>query len=116
MKYMLLIYQAEGSESGLSEKEMGEYFASWGTFDAEARKRHTVLDGAPFEGVAAAKTVRSQDGKTVTSDGPFAETKEQLGGFYHIDAKDVQEATEMASHMPHLAYGGSVEVRPIMEM
>lgn len=116
MKYMLLIYQTEGAESHLSEQEQGEYFGKWGAFDAEARSKTNVLDGAPLEGVATATTVRLTGGKAVVSDGPFAETKEQLGGFYLIDAKDLDEATAMAGMMPHLPYGGSVEIRPIMEM
>jgi hypothetical protein len=116
MKYMLLIYQTEGAESGLSEQELGAYFGKWGAFDAEARAKTTVLDGAPLEGVATATTVRTNGGKSVLSDGPFAETKEQLGGFYLIDAKDLDEATSMAGMMPHLAYGGSVEVRPVRNM
>jgi len=116
LKYMLLIYQTEGAEAGLNEQELGEYFGKWGAFDAEARSKTNVLDGAPLEGIATATTVRVSGGKAVVSDGPFAETKEQLGGFYLIDAKDLDEATAMAGMMPHLAYGGSVEVRPVREM
>jgi len=116
LKYMLLIYQTEGSQGDMSEQEQGEYFGKWGAFDAEARSKTTVLEGAPLEGIATATTVRMTAGKAVVSDGPFAETKEQLGGFYMIDAKNLDEATAMAGMMPHLPYGGSVEVRPLMEM
>ena len=116
MKYMLLIYQTEGAESGMSESEQGEYFARWGAFDAEARAKTKVLDGAPLNGVASATTVRLSDGKSVMSDGPFAETKEQLGGYYMIDAEHLDQATAMAAMMPHLEYGGAVEVRPVREM
>ena len=116
MKYMLLIYQTEGRVGKLSEQEQGEYFGKWGEFDSEARAKTTVLDGSALEAVAAATTVRSEGGKAVTSDGPFAETKEQLGGYYLIDAKNLDEATGMAGMMPHLAFGGSVEVRPLLDM
>jgi hypothetical protein len=116
MTYMLLIYQTEGAQSGMSESERGEYLAKWGASDSEARAKTTVLDGAPFDDVASATTVPLSGGKAVMSDGPFAETKEQLGGFYMIDAKHLDEATAMAAMMPPLERGGAVEVRPVLEM
>jgi len=116
MTYMLLIYQTEGAQSGMSESERGEYLAKWGASDSEARAKTTVLDGAPFDDVASATTVPLSGGKAVMSDGPFAETKEQLGGFYMIDEKHLDEATAMAAMMPPLERGGAVEVRPVLEM
>jgi hypothetical protein len=116
MKYMLWIYQTEGAQSGMSESGRGEYFAKWGAFDSEACAKTTVPHGAPLDDVASATTVRLSGRKAVMSDGPFGETKEQLGGFYMIDAKHLDEAAAMAAMMPHLEHGGAVEVGLVLEM
>ncbi len=116
MKYMLMIYDHEEAVQAMSEQEMGLNMERWFAFDADARKITTILDGAPLQPTATATTVRESGGKPIVSDGPFAETKEQLGGFYLIDAKDLDEAMSVASKMPHLALGGSVEVRPVMDL
>ncbi len=116
MKYMLLIYGQEAAMAGMNEKEAGEHMAEWYAFDAEARKKTTVLDGAPLQSVTTATTVRSNGSGSILSDGPFAETKEQLGGYYLIEAKGLDEATAMADMMPNLGLGGSVEVRPLLDM
>jgi len=71
--------------------------------------------GEALQPVSTATTVRATESRTLTSDGPFAETKEQLGGYFVIDASDLDEAIEWAAKMPHIAGGGSVEVRPIVE-
>jgi len=88
----------------------------WGRFSAELRAAGKYVDGERLRPVSDATTVRAQNGRTLLSDGPFAETKEQLGGYFVIEAKDLDEAIEWAAKMPHLARGGSAEVRPIWEM
>ena len=116
MKFMLTIYTQEDGGPEMSEAEVNAYRASWMEFDTEARKRTNVLDGAPLQPSSTATTVRSNESGVTLSDGPFAETKEQLGGYYVIDANNLDEATAMAGMMPNLGIGGSVEVRPVMEM
>lgn len=96
--------------------EVNEYRGKWMAFDTEARSKTKVLDGDPLQPASTATTVRSGDSVVTMTDGPFAETKEQLGGYYVIDASNLDEATAMASMMPNLSIGGSVEVRPVMDM
>jgi hypothetical protein len=114
MKYLCLIYDEEKKLGALSQSEseafMGEYFA----FTEGVRKSGHYLGGEALQSVETATTVRIRNGKTSTTDGPFAETKEQLGGFYLIDAKDLNDAIQVASRIPS-ARLGCVEVRPIME-
>ncbi|HEY8258653.1 MAG TPA: YciI family protein [Gemmatimonadales bacterium] len=114
MKYLCLIYDDEKKVAGMSQKEseafMGEYFA----FTEGIQKSGHYLGGEALQPVETATTVRVRNGKMATTDGPFAETKEQLGGFYLIDAKDLNDALQVASRIPS-ARLGSVEVRPVME-
>jgi hypothetical protein len=108
MKYLLLIYENEKRfENGYDPKEMAEY----GAFGKEFGK--AILNGHALKPTATATTVRVRDGKRLTTDGPFAETKEQLGGFYLIEAKDLDEAIAIAARVPS-AKVGSIEVRPVM--
>jgi hypothetical protein len=108
MKYLLLIYENEKRfENGYEPKELAEYRA----FGKEYEKK--ILGGNALQPTAAATTVSVRDGKRLTTDGPFAETKEQLGGFYLVDAKDLDEAIHMAGKIPAARYG-SIEVRPVM--
>ena len=108
MKYLLLIYENEKRwENGYDPKEMAEYGAFGKEFSAK------IAGGNALKSTASATTVRVRDGKRLTTDGPFAETKEQLGGFYLVDAKDIDEAIHIASKIPAARYG-SIEVRPIM--
>ena len=116
MKYMLLIYDGEETRQTMAAELGKEIMTKWMAFDADIRKTTTVIDGAPLESTLTATTLRSSNGQTITSDGPFAETKEQLGGYYMVDAKDLDEAIAVAGKMPHLPYGGSVEVRPLLAM
>jgi len=114
MRYVCLIYD-EGKKLGAMSKSesdafMGEYFA----FTEGIRKSGHFLAGEALQPVQAATTVRVRNGKVSTTDGPFAETKEQLGGFYLIDARDLNDAIQVASKIPS-ARLGSIEVRPIME-
>jgi hypothetical protein len=114
MKYLCLIYDEEKKIGGMSKSEsdafMGEYFA----FTEGIRKSGHYLAGEALQPVQTATTVRVRSGKMSTTDGPFAETKEQLGGFYMINARDLNDAIQVASQIPS-ARLGSIEVRPIME-
>ena len=114
MKYLCLIYDEEKRLAARSQSESdaftGEYFA----FTDGIRKSGHYLGGEALQPVQTATTVRVRNGKVSTTDGPFAETKEQLGGFYLIEARDLNEAIRLASKMPP-ARLGSIEVRPIKE-
>jgi hypothetical protein len=114
MKYLCLIYDEEQKLGAMPKSEsdafMGEYFA----FTDGIRKSGHYLGGNALQPVQTATTVRIRNGKMSTTDGPFAETKEQLGGYYLIDARDLNDAIQVASRIPS-ARLGSVEVRPIVE-
>ena len=110
MKYALLIYTDEDGVNPLSEDEiMGGYFA----FTESIQKSGQMQAGEALEPVATARTVRVRDGAVQTTDGPFAETKEQLGGFYIVDCADLDEAIAVAARIPGAAFG-SVEIRPLV--
>jgi hypothetical protein len=110
MKYALLIYSNGGEFENLSEDERnavhGEYMA--------VSETAGILGGQELQGVDTATTVRVQNGETLTTDGPFAETKEALGGFYLFEADDLDAAIELAARIPG-ARTGAVEVRPVVE-
>lgn len=115
MQYLLLIYENERRWSSMTERdrdaEMKEYF-DFG--DAIGRSRH-YLNGNALQPTTSATTVKVRDGKTLATDGPFAETKEQLSGYYLINAKDLDDAIAVAARIPAARYGG-IEVRPIMQL
>lgn len=113
MKYLLLIYENEASFAGLSEAEQGKVFQEYMDYTARIRRSGHYVAGEALQPVSTATTVRSKDGRTLTTDGPFAETREQLGGFYMVEAKDLDEAIALAAQIP-AARTGSIEVRPIM--
>jgi hypothetical protein len=114
MKYLCLIYDDENIYNGMSKAEsdafMGEYFA----FTDGIKKSGHYLGGEALQPVHTATTVRIRNGKVSTTDGPFAETKEQLGGFYMIEARDLNDAIQVAAKIPS-ARMGSIEVRPIQD-
>ncbi|HEU0202554.1 MAG TPA: YciI family protein [Burkholderiaceae bacterium] len=114
MKYLCLIYDEERKLAAMTKSEsealMDEYF----TFSRDIRENGHYVAGAQLQPVQSATTVRVRNGKLSTTDGPFAETKEQLGGYYLIEAKDLNEAIQVAARIPS-ARLGSVEVRPIVE-
>jgi hypothetical protein len=114
MRYLCLIYDEEKKAAGMSKTEadafMGEYF----TFTEGIKGSGHYLGGEALQPVQTATTVRVRNGKVSTTDGPFAETKEQLGGYYLINARDLNDAIQVAARIPS-ARIGSVEVRPIME-
>jgi hypothetical protein len=114
MKYLCLIYDDEQQWAAMPKDEsaayMGEYFA----FTDDIRAGGQYIAGEALQPVSTATTVRIRNGKLSTTDGPFAETKEQLGGFYLIEARDLNEAIQVAAKIPS-ARIGSVEVRPVVE-
>ncbi|MBC7974098.1 MAG: YciI family protein [Myxococcales bacterium] len=115
MQYLLLIYDAEKTILELPEAERNQLYADYVTFTKEVRASGHFKAGDPLQPVHTATTVRVRDGKTVTTDGPFAETREQLGGYYLVDAKDLDEATALAARIPSAKYG-SIEVRPVVNV
>ncbi len=115
MQYLLLIYNAEGSGPQPGDAEFGEFMNDYFAFTNEVKERGLFEAGQPLESVSSATTVRVRGGQAEISDGPFAETKEVLGGYYLLDCKDLDEALECAAKIPTAKYG-SIEVRPIMNM
>ena len=111
MEYLLTIYGDEKAMATMSQEEMGSIMAEWFKYDEELRKAVQVLSGNPLQPTATATTVRSKDGQVITSDGPFAETKEQLGGYYLIDARGSGRGNRMggkdAEHPRRRIGGGS---------
>jgi hypothetical protein len=113
MRYLLLIYENEGAWGKLSEAERGKIYHEYMDLTARMKKSGHHLAGEPLQPTSTATTVRVKNGKTLTTDGPFAETREQLGGFYMVEAKNLDEAISFAAQIP-AARTGSIEVRPIM--
>ncbi|MGE0444692.1 MAG: YciI family protein [Vicinamibacterales bacterium] len=114
MKYLCLIYDEEAKLSAMSEQELGALMAEYGAFTEEIRKSGHFIAGHELQPTQTATTVRLRGGRLSTTDGPFAETKEQLGGYYLIEALDLNEALQVASRIPS-ARIGSIEVRPVVE-
>ena len=110
MQYLLLIY-GDGSWTKLSEPERGALVSEYRAFGREFAQQ--ILGSNPLQPVSTARTVRVRDGKRVDTDGPFAETKEQLGGYFLVEAPGIEQAAEIAAKIP-AARTGCVEVRPIM--
>ena len=115
MKYMLLIYDNEQAWQRLSEVEQKKIYGEYMQFSQENRSSGHYLAGAQLHPIATATSVRVRDGKPLVTDGPFAETHEQLGGYYLIEARDLDEANAIAARIPS-ARLGTVEVRPVVEM
>lgn len=113
MHYLLMIYTDEQIESSMSPAEQETYMGAYYAFTEEVRNAGLLQGGEALHPTAMATTVRVRDGKISTTDGPFAETKEQLGGYYLLDCKDLDEAIAYAAKIPG-AQHGSIEVRPIM--
>jgi hypothetical protein len=114
MQYILLIYNNESERFGRPPAEAQKHSAEYAEFTNDIKKSGHMLAGEPLEATTTATTVRVKNGKTLRTDGPFAETREQLGGFYIIEAKDLDEAVMIAAKIPDARYG-SIEVRPIMK-
>ena len=115
MKYMLLIYHEEQSWETLTEAEREQIYGEYRQLRGDLEASGKFLDGSELQPVTTATAVRVRDGKELITDGPFAETHEQLGGYFLIEAKDLDEATSIAARIPS-ARTGTVEVRPLMEM
>lgn len=118
MRYMLLVYTKEDEMARASQEQMGKIRdGHWAVMD-ETRSKGILQGAEPLTPTATATTVRHQDGKTVVTDGPFAETKEQLAGYYILDCKDLDEAISYAARIPTGCGGstGCIEVRPLREI
>jgi hypothetical protein len=113
MQYMLLIYDDEQVWANMSDGERKGVYAEYGAFTNDLREHGTLLSADQLQPTSAATCVRIRGGEQVVTDGPFAETKEQLGGYYLIDADSVDEALEWAAKIPSARYG-TIEVRPIL--
>jgi hypothetical protein len=112
MKYMLLIYSAENA---ITEAERQKCYVESTDLTHELNSRGQFLGANPLQPVSTATTVRIREGKRLVTDGPFAETREHLGGYFLVDAKDLNEAISIASRIPAARFG-TVEVRPIVEL
>jgi len=115
MRYALLICADESADAAMSPEEADARMAKYMAWGEEMGQRGLLQGGERLRPTTDATTVQVRDAKVLTSDGPFAETKEQVGGFYLVDCKDLDEAIEVASKIP-AATTGSIEVRPIWEM
>ena len=113
MQYLLLIYEREADWNAISEKDKGAIFQEYMAFTQGIMKSGHHRAGDALQLVSTATMVRVRNGKTVTTDGPFAETREQLGGYYLVEAKDLDEATSIAARIPSARHG-SIEIRPVM--
>jgi len=114
MKYMLLIYHDEQSWEGITEAERQQIYGEYRNLRGQLESRGQFLSGSELQPVTTATTVRVRDGKELVTDGPFAETHEQLGGYFLIEAENLDEATSIAAKIPS-ARTGTVEIRPLME-
>ena len=115
MRYMLLIHSNEAEWDAISESDIEALMAEYGRFTADLKAAGAYVTGDQLRPTETATTVRVRDGETLTTDGPFAETKEQFGGYYLVEAADLDEAIAIAAEIPTAQYG-SVEVRPVWEM
>jgi hypothetical protein len=113
VKYMAIIYNDESSYADATPEDIGAIFAAHGEFGEAAGKAGVLLGGEGLQPVATATTVQVRDGERLLTDGPYAETKEQLGGFYMLECKDLDEALAWAARIPE-AKTGTIEVRPVM--
>jgi hypothetical protein len=114
MRYLVLIYGEETDRPDMSPEEQAAEFERWDDYTAWLHEKGWHLGGEALQPTSTATTVRETDGKTITMDGPFTETKEQLGGYYLLECDNLDQAIEAASKIPSVSRG-SVEVRPIME-
>ena len=114
MKYMLLIYHDEQAWTGLTEAEHQQIYGEYRELIQQLQSGGQYLVGDQLQSTNTANSVRVRDGKHLVTDGPFAETREQLGGFFLVEAKDLDEAISIAARIPS-ARMGSVEVRPVVE-
>ena len=112
MKYLCLIYDEEQKMAAMPKSDVDAFMGGYFTFTQQIKESGHMLSGEALQPVHTATTLRFRNGKLATTDGPFAETKEQLGGFYLIEAKDLNDALQVAARIPSVRTGG-VEVRPV---
>jgi hypothetical protein len=112
MKYMLLVYL---DEQAMTDTEREHCYVESAQFAQQLNSSGQYLDASPLHPVATATSVRVRDGKRLVTDGPFAETREQLGGYYLIDARDLDDAIRIAEKIPPAQFG-TIEIRPVMEI
>lgn len=112
MEYLLLIYADESEMTGATPEQIEGHASAFGAYVRELMDRGVLRAGAPLQPSSVATTVKVRDGKTLTTDGPFMETKEALAGYYQLACKDLDEALELAAKIP-AAQTGTIEVRPV---
>jgi hypothetical protein len=113
MQYLLLIYGDEGRWDSVAEEERQAVYEEYGALTRDLEAQGKYIGGNELQGTETATTVRVRDGQVLTTDGPFAETKEALGGYYLIEADSLDEALEWAARIPN-ARDGLIEVRPVV--
>jgi hypothetical protein len=114
MQYLLMIYDTEKTRTGMPAADRSQLMADYLAFTKSIKESGNFKAGDALQPTHTATTVRVRDGKTSTTDGPFAETREQLGGYYLIEAKDLDEATRIAARIPSAKFG-SIEIRPVVQ-
>jgi hypothetical protein len=112
MKYMLLIYLNERQWGSLSAEERQQIYSEYRQFSEEIQSSNNYISGSELAPTTSATSVRVRDGKPLVTDGPFAETREQLGGYYLVEAKDLDQAISLAERIPS-AKSGTIEIRPL---
>jgi hypothetical protein len=115
MEYMLLIY-VEGEPGSSSQEEQEQMGAAFAKYSQDLVEAGAMVGGDPLQPPSTATTVRASGGELLTSDGPFTETKEWLGGYYKIEVDSLDDAIEWARKVPSVAFGGSIEIRPLAPM
>jgi hypothetical protein len=115
MRYVLLIYGSEAVTAMMTQEEHTALMQGHNAFAQETQQRGLLTGGAPLQPTSTSTTIRVRDSKLLITDGPFAETKEQLAGIYVLNCKDLDEAVEMAVKIPDAVHG-SIEIRPVMEL
>jgi hypothetical protein len=113
MQYMLLIYNDPDAWTTMPEAERNAIYGAYGTFTEELQASGKMVAGDALQPITTATSVRVRDGETLTTDGPFAETKEALGGYYIVDVETLDEALEWGAKIPGATYG-TIEVRPVV--
>jgi hypothetical protein len=115
VKYMLLIYDNEKVWTDMPADEQGRLFGEYMKFTDDIKASGHYIEGAPLQPVATATSVRIRSDKQLVTDGPFAETQEQLGGYYLVEARDLNEAIGIAARIPSVRFG-TIEIRPVMDV
>ena len=114
MQYLLLIYHKENEWENFTEEQRQNVYGDYGRLREDLVKKGNWIGGNQLQPVSTASTVRVKDKNPLITDGPFAETKEQLAGYFLVEARDLDEALKIASRIPSVALGGSIEVRPVV--